>query len=471
MSRFSLSELPKAIPTADVLVIGSGLAGAAIAKSLSEKGHAVMILESGNSSNPDAKWNITRDQFKTADYGVALDYSALHVRRQFGGGSAVWAGWCARPRDVTFERGRLFAEYGWPYKREELDGYYDSAAEFLKLNAIGSRAYEDVALVSEKSAVAIPFHFSPPVRVYDDYSETFRRSEKITVIEDATVSQLLEEGGAISGCVAKSPDGTGIRFTARYVVLAGGAVGNPRLLLTLPADTSIPGFGRNHVGRWLHEHPHRYKLFHCILKPDIDKEIGDRALINASGFISLAPSTAKVREKKWNDFNFQLWPVKGEEAPEIIPIAANFKATFGFDPTIYRASLGMEEKPNYDFSTIQPQELSAGLDGHLRLRFGDEQEKVAAAATGWFTETIAHSVIRASQQPDIVAVGHLHGTTRMSDTPQEGVVDRTTKVFGLANLYIAGSSIFPSAGFANPTFTICAMAFLTADEIHEKLSK
>lgn len=63
---------------------------------------------------------------------------------------------------------------------------------------------------------------------------------------------------------------------------------------------------------------------------------------------------------------------------------------------------------------------------------------------------------------------HHIGTTRMSDNPRTGVVDKQSKVYGLANLYVAGSSVFPTGGHANPTLTIVAHALLLADHIKSK---
>jgi choline dehydrogenase-like flavoprotein len=62
---------------------------------------------------------------------------------------------------------------------------------------------------------------------------------------------------------------------------------------------------------------------------------------------------------------------------------------------------------------------------------------------------------------------HYIGTTRMADTPADGVVDRNCAVFGMENLYVAGSSIFPTAGQANPTLTIVALALRLADFLRQ----
>ncbi|MCU1403725.1 MAG: monooxygenase FAD-binding protein [Glaciihabitans sp.] len=60
---------------------------------------------------------------------------------------------------------------------------------------------------------------------------------------------------------------------------------------------------------------------------------------------------------------------------------------------------------------------------------------------------------------------HQIGTTRMSVDSSNGVVDTDCRVFGLDNLYVAGSAVFPTSGHANPTFTIVALAIRLADHL------
>lgn len=57
------------------------------------------------------------------------------------------------------------------------------------------------------------------------------------------------------------------------------------------------------------------------------------------------------------------------------------------------------------------------------------------------------------------------GTTRMADSPRQGVVDRDCRVNGVDNLFVAGSSVFPTGGYANPTLTLLALAIRLADLI------
>lgn len=57
---------------------------------------------------------------------------------------------------------------------------------------------------------------------------------------------------------------------------------------------------------------------------------------------------------------------------------------------------------------------------------------------------------------------HQIGTTRMGETARTGVVDADCRVFGSANLFVAGSSVFPTSGAANPTLTAVALALRLA---------
>jgi choline dehydrogenase-like flavoprotein len=69
-----------------------------------------------------------------------------------------------------------------------------------------------------------------------------------------------------------------------------------------------------------------------------------------------------------------------------------------------------------------------------------------------------------------VSAAHHIGTTRMNRDPREGVVDEHCRVHGTGNVYVAGSSVFPTAGWAPPTLTIVALALRLADHIKARLA-
>jgi choline dehydrogenase-like flavoprotein len=60
---------------------------------------------------------------------------------------------------------------------------------------------------------------------------------------------------------------------------------------------------------------------------------------------------------------------------------------------------------------------------------------------------------------------HHMGTTRMHNNPKYGVVDGNARVHGMANLFVAGASVFPTGGYANPVLTTVALALRLADHI------
>jgi choline dehydrogenase-like flavoprotein len=72
--------------------------------------------------------------------------------------------------------------------------------------------------------------------------------------------------------------------------------------------------------------------------------------------------------------------------------------------------------------------------------------------------------------PSHVSSGKHHcGTTRMSDNPQTGVADPNCKVFDIDNLYLTGSSLFPTIGHTNPTLNLVALALRLSDHLKEKM--
>jgi choline dehydrogenase-like flavoprotein len=77
---------------------------------------------------------------------------------------------------------------------------------------------------------------------------------------------------------------------------------------------------------------------------------------------------------------------------------------------------------------------------------------------------------RADELEGRVAGGCHHiGTTRMAADARAGVVDRDCRVFGVQNLFIAGSAVFPTSGWSNPTLTLLALGYRLADELKREL--
>jgi len=89
------------------------------------------------------------------------------------------------------------------------------------------------------------------------------------------------------------------------------------------------------------------------------------------------------------------------------------------------------------------------------------REEIEHAGLGQFQSLVALD----RRKPKCVGGRHHMGTTRMHIDPKQGVVDENCRVHGVSNLFITGSSVFPTGGAANPTLTIIALAIRLADRV------
>jgi choline dehydrogenase-like flavoprotein len=126
--------------------------------------------------------------------------------------------------------------------------------------------------------------------------------------------------------------------------------------------------------------------------------------------------------------------------------------------------------------SARPDELGVPLT-RLDWRVGDTDR---AGITGWLTALdsalrsagVGHVVMPAEGwEAGMIGGPHHMGTTRMSADPRDGVVDAQCRVHSVDNLYVAGSSVFTTGGYVNPTFTIVALALRLADQLRRAVGK
>lgn len=140
-----------------------------------------------------------------------------------------------------------------------------------------------------------------------------------------------------------------------------------------------------------------------------------------------------------------------------------------------------EQSPNPDNRVTLSQDCDrfGRRKVHLHWRWSDVDLRSISRFQAIFGEAIAASGIGEFQPRDEIEGGfprfgstHHHiGTTRMNPDPTQGVVDENCQVHGISNLFIAGSSVFPTGlGYANPTLTIVALAARLADHIKARMA-
>ncbi len=99
----------------------------------------------------------------------------------------------------------------------------------------------------------------------------------------------------------------------------------------------------------------------------------------------------------------------------------------------------------------------------VRAAFAALADQLAASGAGRLAYDPAEVEPAALQ--DGAYGGHHIGTTRMSANPRAGVVDAQCRVHGVANLFVAGSAVFPTSSQANPTLTVVALALRLAEHL------
>jgi choline dehydrogenase-like flavoprotein len=128
-----------------------------------------------------------------------------------------------------------------------------------------------------------------------------------------------------------------------------------------------------------------------------------------------------------------------------------------------------EERDRLGLRKIQPirwhsseLEIRSNLQVQALLR-----EEIEQAGLGQFQSWVE---LEGRTKPKYYGGMHHMGTTRMHIDPKQGVVDENCRVHDLANLYVAGSSVFPTGGAANPTLTIIALAIRLADRVKKVMA-
>jgi len=137
----------------------------------------------------------------------------------------------------------------------------------------------------------------------------------------------------------------------------------------------------------------------------------------------------------------------------------------------------IEHTPNRNsrITLSQTQRDELGLPRvHLDMRYGEPEFDSIGAAIGCLATELGRLEIGrvrwAGKRNQLVQLmespsRHHMGATRMARSPREGVVDEQCRVHGVDNLYVAGSSVFPTSGIANPTLTLVALTFRLGDHL------
>ncbi len=457
----------------DVCIVGAGAAGITLTNELKRHGYRIALCEGGSDHFSEASQDCYKGKVVGDPY-LTLDGSRL---RFLGGSTNHWGGWCRPFTELDFRREYLGPEYKWPIEYRELHSYLGKACDILEVrndfDDLGPRG--DVVRVFQ-------FQFSPPVRFRGKYEKELTESRHATLFLDANLIDIAGDrgngGGRITSARFRSYTGKEMTIRARRFVFAMGGIENSRFLLWFAQrhgnrfyDTDAP------IGKYWMEHPHftlgkaivgfqtgkrrfyhlsdreqiRLRILGCGLRLDLQPEGGTDEMMKELSCAApkLGKKVAALAEKNL------VCGVRFRAAWEQAPVISNaVELGRSHDPFgIPRVDLHWKKQP-IDRRTLN-ETVRVFNEWLLRDDLGRIQLR----------DWVAHDENYPARGE--IAGNHHMGGTRMAESVRYGVVDRNCKVFGSENLYIAGSSIYTTSGFGNPTLPIVQFALRLADHLKQ----
>jgi choline dehydrogenase-like flavoprotein len=486
---------------ADIVIIGGGMAGLAIAHEFAGSGTHVVILESGG-PEPDLEIQSLYDgpgvMSGPGEPDLPFDdYLGQSRIRALGGSGHVWGGKCGPLDAVDFARRASVALSGWPFGRAELKPFFDRACDRLKLPRFPADAGppEGPGLPAVGNPDGIlrpsPRAYSPvsgrlDAAAFAAFRDAPGEAANIHVHTHANVTDIrLAADGGVDRLEVRCLSGT--RHTARAgtYILATGGVENARLMLASNRDRPE---GVGNAGGWVG----RCFQGHVIITTGDNDPRGEAEIAFTTGAdLSLYDNQPRDRphavfvlapeaQQRLNVGNCTLTlstrAKPGAEAGS--PRAAVEQLAAAVDGSPARRLdyfLMSEHAPNPDSRITLSDQTDALGQPRARLDWRYTQadwDSLAASARGFATALGTQGLGRLCWPVEsgqiIASMGpsrHHMGTTRMSVAPDQGVVDADCRVHGTPNLYIAGSSVFPTSGLVNPTLTLTALAIRLADHL------
>lgn len=513
-----------------VAIIGAGAAGITVALELEKHFKDVLLLESGGFEfNQDIQ-----SLYEGPILGQSNTDIGFSRLRFLGGSTNHWEGQCAPFDAVDFEWIEEKSHSGWPFDLDHLTPFYERAYPYCELGPYQKNAPMPGQVTRARGIVDSPelalteFRYSPPTRFGQKFRADLESSQRVRVLLNTNVTNIsVADGGhSVSSIHTQTLDGKKLRVRAAAYILCCGGIENPRILLNCN-DFFPNGIGNDHdlVGRFYMDHL-RVEVGAIIpakanagFDPFSFRYDGiDRvrpALKNAADIVrkasrrgcsvimepefevnekllqaSKSPAYAAFQRLARYGMRGQIPHSLGEtecaalEDTGAIATVLYHRAVTSFWKgahlkTIY-VRLEGEQSPNPDSRVVLVHEIDAlgmrrvGLDWQITAE--DRQNlhmTTMALARGIGAAGFGRLVTPGDADPehlDISTHWHHMGTTRMHDDPRQGVVDRNCKVDGLANLFIAGSSVFPTGSRVNPTVTIIALAIRLSDHLKGSVS-
>lgn len=518
----------------DVVIIGSGAAGAAMAWSLSETRMKILCLEQGEWMKPGDYPSTKRDwamqpvnersKIQTPPTGYPINNAEAQLPvssfSAVGGATILYAGHFPRlhPADFRVKTMDGVAD-DWPIDHELLWPYYAENDRMMGVAGLaGDPAYppkESVLppLPLGKSGEAIAKGFNALgwhwwASDSAILTEQFDGRDKCANLGSCTrgcaqgakgstdvtywphairagaelrtgcrVREItVNEQGMASGVIYYDSDGNEHSQPAEVVVLACNGIGTPRLLLNSRSSLFPDGLANSSglVGKNLMLHP--YATAFGTFDVPLDGYRGPGNCIQSQEFYETDPSRGFLR-----GYTLEIVRGRGHVATGLQGVMSG-KIPFGHDHhrayrDLFNRIAGMlgicEDLPElHNTVTLDPDlvDQNGVPAAKINYRISDNSRKMLAHAMARSEDVLQATGAKDIQSGVLPGAGHLMGTARMGTDPGKSVVNEWGRCHDVRNVFVVDGSIFVTSGGVNPTRTIQALTLYIADTMKKRLA-
>ncbi|MGO9743666.1 MAG: GMC oxidoreductase [Roseiarcus sp.] len=509
---------------AEILIVGGGTVGLTLAVHLARAGRDLLVLEAG----PESLRKESQQIFEAArNIGVKLEGLHLGRFRTLGGTSNFWGGQLVRFDPLVFApRPWVSDRAAWPISYDDVAPYYEQVFALVGMTNVEN---DDAAVARRLRIDAPPLppelefiftRWTPEANFATLFEKDIRARPNLRVVTNAQVVALTlaEDGRRVSGVETADIGARRTRYTAPQVVLANGTIEIARLLSLPLADGALPPW---HANAWIGKgfmdhidciagevHLDDRKRFHHLfdnalldgikyqpkLKLSQAAQRQQRLLGIAAHFIfksSVSDNLANAKiffkamlrgrlEGGLSAAPRQIYSLVSIGAPMVVRYLRynriHSPADLGVQLRLTSeqrqvAESGIRLRPERDAFGMPLVDMDWKIDGAEIETLATFAELIADYLRGSGLATVRLDEMLAARDPAFMAsiddANHHIGMARMAGSAADGVVDSDLRVHGIENLYVAGSAVYPSSGFANPTFTALALGLRLADKLLE----
>jgi choline dehydrogenase-like flavoprotein len=509
-----LKDAPPSGFVADICIVGAGAAGITLAVELARKGKKVLLLEGGGPIREDSSQSLYDSEI------AGLPHRGIHTGRiRVKGGTTVrWGGQILELSPLDFSARTGIPESGWPFPKTELTSFYERA---LQLEGLANVERSDAAVWRD---LKLPFtqfdalesylsRWCPEPNFARLHHKALRTHPNIHLWLHANAVELITEGDATTGLRCRTLSGIEATFHARRYIFCLGGIESCRFFLQ-PRAGGLPWNRSDLLGRHFQDHidcnaagihPHDLHQFHDLfdpiitrgfkylpklrLLPEVQQNLGTLNIGSTMAFEDTGKVRMQAKHTIRNLLRGRISEVTrdnlrhtAKHIPMLLHQAWRYKIQRrAFAPPEVRIFLRIhcEQEPTSQSSiTLSDQRDPLGL---LRARLDwqiSERELETIRQYVVVAQRSLSSVADVIPDPDLLSgnpnfltrcddSNHHMGSMRMSTSDTTGVVDPNLLLYGLNNIYICSSAVFPCSGFSNPTHTVLALAVRLGDHLDQ----